>query len=140
MVFGVSIANYGKHVEAGYKRERDSTHQSRHENERDNMKQTTRDAIIAICAADTTLKAEDIDRALAILDGHKAGDIRLDKTPVTYGDAAKMLGVCRKTVVRYVAKGAIRKVKIPGERQGQRLVRADVEALRDGKTVEPVQA
>ena len=96
------------------------------------MLEHTKTAIRAICAADATIRQDNIKRALAVLDG--------EETPRPIGrvirttDAARILGVTTKSLRRWALLGALVPVQLPGQKLRTGYTEASVRALAEAKT------
>ena len=93
------------------------------------MLDTTRDAVKAMLRADSSLKASERKRILAILqNGSMAEDVHNDRI-VRRAEAATILGRSTRAVDRLAATGIIRRVRFPRYRRAAGFSAHDLFAL-----------
>lgn len=94
------------------------------------MTSNTREAVAAICRADSTITPEQLKEALAALSGQARGTnakpAAVEQAFVTYPKAATMTGLSRMTVYRLVKAGEISVAPVRGK---NRVVRESVIAF-----------
>ena len=104
------------------------------------MLQCTKQAIVAIAKTDPSISADQMERALAALEGETQERSVLDvinKEPIdrllSVGQVAEILNLSTKSVLRYCKNGLLRRIVRRGGKRATGILESSVRAFVAGK-------
>lgn len=96
------------------------------------MKHETETVIASICAADETIKKPDFMAAMSLLRGDRDADGAEYDTPLSRGEAAKILRVSKTTITTWAKSGIILRLAVKGRKKALGYSRRSVMRILSG--------